>query len=64
MAKVKALFYIPLRDNDGRSLATETLDLQAEFICASWDGPSWVMSRVLFAWRMARKRWMKAELTW
>jgi len=30
MAKVKALFYIPLRDNDGRSLATETLDLQAE----------------------------------
>ncbi len=30
MAKVKALFYIPLRDNDGRSLTTETEDLQAE----------------------------------
>jgi hypothetical protein len=30
MAQLKALFYIPLRDNDGRSLATETQDLQAE----------------------------------
>jgi hypothetical protein len=30
MATVKALFYIPLRDNDGRSLADETADLEAE----------------------------------
>jgi len=30
MAQVKALFYIPLRDNDGRSLVTEAQDLQAE----------------------------------
>jgi hypothetical protein len=30
MAQVKALFYIPLRDNDGRDLTTEREDLQTE----------------------------------
>src|SRR5436309_7928071 len=30
MAQVKAVFYIPLRDNDGRSLAHETDDLEVE----------------------------------
>jgi hypothetical protein len=30
MAQVKALFYIPIKDNDGRSLATETQELQTE----------------------------------
>jgi len=28
--KVKALFFLPLRDNDGRPLANETDDLEAE----------------------------------
>ncbi len=30
MAKVKALFFIPLKDNDGRDLTVETEDLRAE----------------------------------
>src|SRR4051794_18055728 len=30
MATVKAVFYIPLRDNGGRSLAKETDDLEVE----------------------------------
>jgi hypothetical protein len=30
MAKVKALFYIPLRDNDGRDLTAETEELKTE----------------------------------
>jgi hypothetical protein len=30
MARVKALFYIRLRDNDGQSLAQETADLELE----------------------------------
>src|SRR5438132_14184378 len=30
MARVKALFYIPFRDNDGRDLTAEIEDLQTE----------------------------------
>jgi hypothetical protein len=30
MAKVKALFYVPLRDNDGRDLIVEIADLQLD----------------------------------
>src|SRR4051794_20072989 len=30
MAQVKAVFYIPLRDNDGRDLAAESEDLRME----------------------------------
>jgi hypothetical protein len=30
MAKVKAVFYVPLKDNDGRSLADEIAELEIE----------------------------------
>jgi hypothetical protein len=30
MAQVKALFYLPLKDNDGRDLSQETQDVQTE----------------------------------
>jgi lipid A disaccharide synthetase len=30
MAKIKALFYLPLRDNDGRDLSAETEEVRTE----------------------------------
>jgi hypothetical protein len=44
MASVKALFYIPLRDSDGRSLADETDDLEVELFqrFAGWTFQGYV----------------------
>jgi len=44
MASVKALFYIPLRDNDGRSLADETAELEIDLFVrfAGWTFQGYV----------------------
>jgi hypothetical protein len=51
MASVKALFYIPLRDNDGRSLADETADLEVDLFIrfGGWTFQGYVKG----AYRMA-----------
>ena len=51
MAQVRALFYVPLRDNDGRSLAAETNDLEMELYLrfAGWTFQGYVKG----AYRMA-----------
>jgi hypothetical protein len=44
MASVKALFYIPLRDNDGRTLVDETSELEIELFVrfAGWTFQGYV----------------------
>ncbi len=51
MATVKALFYLPLRDNDGRSLADEIGDLEVDLFVrfAGWTFQGYVKG----AYRMA-----------
>jgi hypothetical protein len=51
MAQVKALFYIPLRDNDGRDLASEISELEDELFVQfdGWTSPGTVTG----AYRMA-----------
>ena len=51
MAEVKALFYLPLRDNDGRDLIEEIAVLQAELFIrfAGWTFQGYVKG----AYRMA-----------
>ena len=51
MARVKALFYVPINDNDGRSLAQETSDLEVELFVrfGGWTFQGYVKG----AWTMA-----------
>jgi len=51
MAQIKAVFYIPLKDNDGRDLAAETQDLQTELYVhfVGWTFLGYVKG----TWRMA-----------
>src|SRR5688572_15496839 len=51
MARVKALFYVPLKDNDGRDLTAETEDLRTELYVrfVGWTFLGYVKG----AWRMA-----------
>jgi hypothetical protein len=51
MAQVKAVFYVPLKDNDGRSLRAEIEDLRAELFIRflAWS----FLGYVTGAYRMA-----------
>lgn len=51
MAKIKATFYLPVKDNEGRSLASEIKEVQRRCF-ARFD--AWTrFSRVKGSWRMA-----------
>ncbi len=51
MSQVKAVFYVPLKDNDGRDLAAETEELKTELYVrfVGWTFLGYVKG----AWRMA-----------
>ena len=51
MAQVKAVFYIPLRDNDGRDLRRDILDLEGELYLrfVGWS----CLGLIKGAWKMA-----------
>ena len=51
MAQVKALFYLPLRDNDGRDLSSEIDDIRVELYIRfhGWSSQGYVQG----AYRMA-----------
>lgn len=51
MAQVKAVFYVPIKDNDGRSLKAEIVDLESELFLTFVGWTS--LGMVKGAWRMA-----------
>jgi hypothetical protein len=60
MARVKAIFYIPLLDNDGRDLEREIDDLEDDLYAGfvGWTFLGYIKAPL--GWRTAPERWMRA----